>query len=359
MKILFDATVFQQPFTGIAKSTLALYQACLARMPKLEFTALHQRPLTGALPSSFHAMRYGSALPSVIWRKTVLPVMALSQRAGIIHFPWNGNVPALFSGAKVITTIHDVLPLIIPNYFKHEQAKRHYHRRIQRDISRSRVVFTVSEFSKTEILKNFDIKTSPIVIRHAPTLSCARTSATSDDGDYFLYVGGYDLRKGLEALLRVFLTLRHDRKLRSRLILTGSRHYFSDSFKRLVEQGTRAGVVEEKGYVSDELLGDLLSRAKGLVYPSKYEGFGLPPLEAMAAGCPVLTTRGTALPEICGDAALYVDPDNDSEFSVSLMRLESDSDLRQKLASAGRKQATRFSWDASAQIFLDEVMNCE
>jgi alpha-1,3-rhamnosyl/mannosyltransferase len=348
MKIQFDATVFQYPLTGVAKSTLALYEACLKRDPSLELVALHQRALSGPLCEGIRVLRRGSALPAALWRKLVLPMSARGERPDLIHFPWNGNIPSL-APIPVVMTLHDVLPLVIPGYFKNQRAERQYRERVQQDIDRCQRVVTVSEFSKNEILKLFRVAREPAVIPNAPVL---RPAAEEQREAFFLYVGGYDRRKGIEQLLSVFCELRRAGKIGGPLILTGSREYYSPEFKQSVEAAVRAGFAEERGYVSDEVLAQLLGRARALVYPSKYEGFGLPPLDAMNLGCPVITTRGTALPEVCGDAALYVDPDDERDFAEALVKIDSDAGLRAKLSAAGRKQAARFSWDRSAEKFL-------
>jgi glycosyltransferase involved in cell wall biosynthesis len=110
--------------------------------------------------------------------------------------------------------------------------------------------------------------------------------------------------------------------------------------------------VEERGYVDEPTLAQLFQQARALVYPSKYEGFGLPPLEAMTAGCPVITTRETSLPEVCGEAAVYVDPDDHRAFAEAIMAIETDPLLRERLRTAGSAQASTFTWGEAAATFL-------
>jgi glycosyltransferase involved in cell wall biosynthesis len=356
MDLLLDAAVFEIPQTGIAKVTAGLCEACLAQRRPVTFTALHRRRLRHAFPEAMRSLSAGGFLPSAIWRP--LAFRWATRKIPVAYFPWNGNVPALDPRVTVLSNIHDVLPLIIPGYFATVDAEATYRRRVQQDIDRTHVLFTDSDFSRRQIAENFSLKTDPVVIRFGPTIDAEmvrQTGVARNEPPFFLYVGGYDPRKGIEDLLRVFLHLHREHRLSSRLVLTGTQRYFSDSFRTLVNAGKELGVVREAGYVDEHLLVDLLQRAVALVYPSRYEGFGLPPLEAMTAGCPVITTRHTSLPEVCGDAVLYVEPDNNTEFGNALIALEQDVTLRDDLRNRGYRQAQTFSWDNAATTFLDAI----
>jgi alpha-1,3-rhamnosyl/mannosyltransferase len=278
----------------------------------------------------------------------------------LVHLPWNGRVrvPRFTFGSKVILTLHDVLPLTIPNYFASEHAELAYRRRVQNDLDRSDLVLTVSKFSEKQILRNFNVDARLVIIYNAPTVQKSRGSLTSlseSDHDYFLYVGGYDKRKGIESMLKIFIELHERKKVQSKLLLVGSAHRYSQELNNLLCQGQRENAVAELGYVPDSVLANLYANAKALVYPSKFEGFGLPPLEAMALGCPVIATKCTAIPEICGDAAYYTDPENEEAFRNSLIDVEKSLELRDKLARAGLEQAKKFTWENASKTFLDEI----
>jgi glycosyltransferase involved in cell wall biosynthesis len=150
--------------------------------------------------------------------------------------------------------------------------------------------------------------------------------------------------------------LHREGTLRSKLLLVGSRGYYSQELKRLIVEGLRVNAIAELGYVPDAVLSELYANAQALIYPSKFEGFGLPPLEAMASGCPVLTTKCTSIPEICGDAVCYTDPDDEEAFASSIIDLHDDQELRYKLVRRGLKQAAKFSWDEASRVFLDEML---
>jgi glycosyltransferase involved in cell wall biosynthesis len=353
MKLLFDATVLEFPPTGVAKVTLGLYAACQLRDQSLDVVAVHRRPLFAPLPTGMRSLQRGKFLPPALWRQVYLRTATWGAKRQIIHFPWNGNIPTLQQSTLVLTTLHDVLPLIIPGFFSDHAGEVRYREERQRDISRTDLLLTDSEFSKQEIMKNFRVQHDPVVIPFGPTLPVgAPAGEKAGRGDYFLYVGGYDPRKGLPQLLNAFLGLHREKKLRTKLVLTGSKLRVSEQFSRLVSEGVTMGVVEEQGYVTDDALASLYRNAIALVYPSKYEGFGLPPLEAMALGCPVITTRCTSLPEVCGDAAYYIDPDDPRSISQSLIDFESKPNLRALHSAKGREQSAKFTWDKAATTFL-------
>jgi glycosyltransferase involved in cell wall biosynthesis len=355
MRLLFDATVLEYPATGVAKVTLGLYAACRKQVPSLDIVGLHRRPFSAPLPSGIRASQWGSFLPPALWRRIHLPAATLRQKNPIIHFPWNGKVPLLPPSATVLTTLHDVLPLIIPGHFADAAAERKYRNERQADISRTDLLLTDSDYSKREIQNNFTVRQEPVVIPFGPTLTASEPAFPAGQEKYFLYVGGYDPRKGLPQLLKAFLDLYKEGKLHSKLVLTGSKLHVSETFQQLVREGVKLGALDEQGYVSDATLASLYAGALALVYPSKYEGFGLPPLEAMTLGCPVITTRCTSLPEVCGDAAYYIDPDSPSSIGQSLLEVETNSTLRARLRELGKQQAAGFSWERAAEIFLSAL----
>jgi glycosyltransferase involved in cell wall biosynthesis len=359
MKIALEGTVFQHQITGIAKGTRCLYENSVRLGYDFDVTVVHREPLTCTFSPKIASAQVGSAVPNRLWRALVFPAYLARAKPELVHLPWNGRIPRFMPSSKVIITIHDVLPLAIPNYFASKRAELGFRKRVQNDLDRSDLVFTISKFSKNEILRNFALQIEPIVVNYASTLEThgkRQNRASEGHQDYFLYVGGYDKRKGIESLLRTFLRLHDQQRLQSKLILAGNKFYFSREFKALIGEGLKKNVVTELGYVEDSILADLYVNAKALVYPSKFEGFGLPPLEAMAMGCPVVTTNGTSIPEICGRAVCYTDPEDEEAFAQSLIDVEHSQELRDKLARRGLRQAAKFSWERSAKLFSDEVL---
>lgn len=363
MRIILDGNVLEQVLSGIARITMGLYRAALAERPSIDLTVVHRRDLKTMLPEGARSRQLGRVpglprpLPKRLWRATVLPTALRCASADVVHFPWNGQIPWLRPRALVVTTVHDVLPLVIPGYLASAADRASYLKALQRDLDRTDVLITDSHYSAGELRREFRLRSEPVVIYGAPDTAFARAGEMGavPGSDYFVFSGGYVQRKGLDRLLDVFMALRKEGRLRSRLVLTGEPKSISSHFDAVLKEAAELGYVEQRGFVSDEELAALFRGAIAQVYPSKFEGFGLPPLEAMAAGCPVVTTRYTAIPEVCGDAALYIDPDDPRDFAQALIRLESDPALRRSLSDAGKRQAAGFSWAAAARRYLEAV----
>jgi glycosyltransferase involved in cell wall biosynthesis len=351
VQILVDGQVFQYTQTGVAKVTLGLYQALLQADPALQVSFVCRSGALHAVPAGALQIAVPTYVPARLWRRLVVPAVSRWQRPDVVHFPWNGRVGPSLAGC-VVVTIHDVLPLAIPSYFATEKEESAYRRAMSRDLARGNVIITDSEFSKSEIGRHFHPAIEPVVIPPATGIA-----DVADDGSrgsiagYFLYVGGYAPRKGIDDLLRAFREGRQVGKIHQRLLLIGEPAHVSVECTRLIAEGKEGGFIEERGYVDESQLASLYRHATALVYPSRYEGFGLPPLEALTLGCPVLTTRSTSLPEVCGDAAVYVDPSDTASFLDALCALETDEGLRRQLIHRGFVQARRFSWESSAAKF--------
>jgi glycosyltransferase involved in cell wall biosynthesis len=356
MNILFDATVLEIPFTGIAKSTLLLYQKCFELDSNLILNGFLKKKPFSDLPENIKNHRLRDYFFRNLYSKQSINRTINHLNPDIIHFPWNGNIPSGLRDVKTVMTLHDVLPLSIPNYFGNDDDKQHYITKTQNDLDRCDIVFTDSFYSKNQIENNFQVKNEIIVNYLAPTLS-QKIDKTfkKPDFEYFIYVGGYDQRKGLDALIKAYFRLYESNKTCCKLIFTGKPGHISTDFQRLIEKGRTLGIIEERGYVSDNELSHLISNSVCLLYLSKYEGFGLPPLDAMNLGCPVITTRYSSIPEICGDAALYVEPDNIEEVCEKMSLLEDNKDLSNVLKQKGKLQASLLTWEKTARLFLDTV----
>jgi len=194
----------------------------------------------------------------------------------------------------------------------------------------------------------YDESLAPV---HDPAILSAVRERYGIPGDYFLYLGTLQPRKNLSRLVLAFSRLPS----RAVLVLAGQRGWLSDDLFALIRRLGLEGRVLCPGYVRPEDRAPLLSGALAFVFPSLYEGFGLPVLEAQACGCPVICSNTSSLPEVAGDAALQVPPEDVAALADAMARLESDPDLRRELVERGFVNLRRFSWEGCARTVLGVV----
>ena len=353
MKIAIDANVLTFEPSGVAKSLLHLFNTCKKIDNSLEIICFSQ----GNVKHDFDF-----ASKKLLYKKFPFNIPDIKLKNSIadcdfIYYHWNGQIIKYIDKKNSIMMLHDVLPLEIPNHFKNNTQRERYIKRTQRDINLAQFILTPSQYSKEQILKNFQVNKEIIVLPHGITLpENINLQERDDKNSYLIYVGGYDGRKGLVPLLKTYIYGIKNGMISKKIVLVGKPNYFSEEFKQLVLEAKDLGVLTETGYIEENELANLIFNANALIYPSKYEGFGLPPLEAMKLGCPVITTKHTSIPEICEDACLYSDPDNIDEFIYTIKKIE-DNNIKNTLIEKGKIQAEKFSWDKTAEKFLEILIS--
>jgi glycosyltransferase involved in cell wall biosynthesis len=251
-------------------------------------------------------------------------------------------------GSKLVMTIHDLVPLVVPQH--HTVSYRVYFRRVLPYlVAQCDGVIAVSRATSDDIGRLLKPAQERLhVVPNAARWPCTPEDQILPKGPYLLAVGTVEPRKNLRRTVEAFLEAKRQLPdLPDRLLIAGGRGWGKSGIDRLLKD--HEADVEWLGYVSDERLEDLYRRAKALVYPSLYEGFGLPVVEAMNLGCPVITSDRSSLPEVAGDAALCVDPESGAAIADAIRRLLTDAELRDELAVKGLRQASRFSWDRCAE----------
>jgi glycosyltransferase involved in cell wall biosynthesis len=263
-------------------------------------------------------------------------------------------LPMRVQGAKKITTVHDLIPLRLP-YATLDDKERFYFK-VRDALKDSAVVITVSENSKKDLLTYFDADPDRIIVTYQP-IALDSLDASDEEVSFFLkqyglthqnyllFVGAIEPKKNVGRLLDAYATLDTDMPL----VIVGKKGWLWDE-----ELGKTSYLFDDKEskkkvklleYVSKDSLRFLYKGAYCLVFPSLYEGFGLPPLEAMNFGCPVITSNVSCLPEICGDAALYVDPYSVRDIKQKLEEVLGSPELRHQLVKAGYQNAQSFDMD--------------
>lgn len=317
------------------------------------------------VPSPPWVSRFGSQAVHVrqhlVWPR-VLPNLPFD----LFHFCSQTDAPARLRADYVVTVL-DLIPHRLPELYS--QGKSRIRFRLgrfleQQAMTRARGVIAISEYTRKDLRDLIGIPDERIVVT---PLGVTPGLAPASEGDvaafrrrhqlrpdYLLYVGGIDRRKNIPFLLEVARAVIAEQP-DVELVLAG-RYRDDPDFPALVERIQRAGLersVRLAGYISEEELPALYSGAAMFLYPSLYEGFGLPPVEAMACGAPVVAANRTALPEVLGKAALLADPEELTEFVAAVRALLADPERRRELAAAGRRQAERFTWEATARATLE------
>ncbi len=266
---------------------------------------------------------------------------------------------------RCVATVHDFSFLHHPEWHPEERV-RYFERHFHRNIRRADVVLVDSAFVKQEALRHLALPQERIVVvpgGHDPGLfrpqrpEAVRAVSLKYDlrHPYFLYVGTVEPRKNLDRVLRVFERFAARAGRPVRFVVCGTRGWSNRALFREFERLEQMGLLRYLGHVPDADLPPLYSGALSLVYCSLYEGFGLPVVEAMASGCPVLCSGRSALPEVAGDAPLYVDPEDSDAILMGMARLHEDGAARASMVERGLARAAGLTWDASARSVLERL----
>jgi glycosyltransferase involved in cell wall biosynthesis len=268
------------------------------------------------------------AMPlGVLWQQVVLPRIATD---GVLWGP-HGTLPFALRVPAVVT-LHDFTSLTAPGRHRLKTIAS-FNLFIGRSLEKAARIAAVSRTVADEAMRWFGVPATKIAL--VPNGVDEFFSPGGEEEDFILFAGTLEPRKGIDDLIAVYEALPQPRP---RLVLAGDPGW----------GGLKSAPHEITGYVSRERLRDLYRRAKIFVYPSREEGFGIPPLEAMACGAPVVATRVGAIPEFAGDAALLVDPGDREALRDAIVRLLRDPALRRELRARGPERARRYRWDASA-----------
>jgi glycosyltransferase involved in cell wall biosynthesis len=302
-------------------------------------------------------------LPARVWNRLpgtpLMPPMDLLLGHGIYFLTNFRSWPLL--GSKSMVLIHDIAFRLFPDSLtpRHRSFLEH---NVPRWMKRATVVITPSASAKLDLTEHMQVSPKRIAVipngvdlekfspRPATEVEAAR-SKYQLPLQYILFVGNLEPRKNLARLIRAYTSLSHELHDQYALVLIGGSSWLHHELDSQIEQAKAVGarIVQPRGYVTDDDLPAVFSGARLLAWPTLHEGFGMPILEAMATGTPVLTARNSSLPEVAGDAALYVEAENEQQIADSLRRLLTDEPLRQGLIAAGHQQAARFTWAAAAR----------
>lgn len=364
MKIGIDArSLFGTP-TGVGRYLSNLLHQICKLDTQNTYRLYTDRSLNVPIITHPHFSQKSLTLPFAqnyfTWNHFRLPPELLRHPVDLFHFPFY-TMP-LIRNYKSIVTIHDITYEVHPEWYSWKGliAMRYFSRYAAKHADK---ILTVSYATKYDLLKYYQIPESRItVIYHGVEnrfrLMTDQTAIEAMKASYditapqvILYVGSIHTRRNIEQLLRAY-SLVHKTDPDVQLLIVGKREYPYLDLTTLMNELALQKNVMIAGYVNESDLPVLYNLADLFIYPSSYEGFGLPPLEAMACGTPVITSNNSSLPEVVGDAAILIDPHNIQEMTEAMSLALHDSGLRRDMVTKGFAQAAKFSWTQTARETL-------
>ena len=298
-----------------------------------------------------------------IWFDLRIPLMLKKIKAEVFVSP--EGFASLTTRVPQCLVVHDLGFLHYPETYKklHVLYMRHM---TPSFIKKAKQVATVSEFSKSDIIKQYGTDPQKIdvvfngvkdVFRPIDPITQQRTRDEFTGGkDFFIYVGALQPRKNLVNLLRAFSVFKKRQQSSMKLVLTGRLAWKNEDFLQKLHTYKYRDDVVLTDYLDEELLARLLGSAYALVYPSLFEGFGVPVLEAMKCGVPALTSKDSSMQEIAGAAGLYFDPNDHQDMAEQLMRIYKDEQLRGQLVEQGLQKAKEYTWQRTAALLWESMM---
>ena len=357
MRVGIDARLVYYSQAGIGQYILHLVDG-LAKVDEAnEYVLLQSRKDSTTILEKPNFRRVSLWTPSHHrLERYALNVELMRLGLDVLHSP--DFIPPHRPSCKSVITVHDLAFLLYPHFLTKESAR--YYGHIDEAVRWTDHIIAVSESTKRDTMQHLGVPEEKITVvyeaANAIFRPLDREKARQEvrnrhgvDGPFILFVSTIEPRKNVPTLLRAVWQLQQCYKQNVRLVLAGGRGWlFEDAFA-LVEELELDDSVHFVGRVSSEDLLYLYNAAEMLAHPAFYEGFGLPPLEAMACGLPPVVSNVASLPEVVGDAGLLVDPHDTDELTVAMWRLLNDSDLRQEMRIKGLRQAERFSWERAAR----------
>ncbi|MFY7879173.1 MAG: glycosyltransferase family 4 protein [Lacibacter sp.] len=299
----------------------------------------------------------------MLWYNLQIPRILRTIKADVFVSP--DGFCSLTTSVPQCVVIHDIAFAHYPDFI----TKSHlwfYRRYTPLFVKKAKVIATVSEYSKEDLRKQYHVDPAKIRVIYSATnpifqpvdwekreaIKLELTSGT----EYFLYTGTVHPRKNLIGLLKAFSKFKKMQKSNMKLVLVGRMTWKNETFKQLLQTFRFKDDVILTGYVSKEKLAEITAAAYALIYPSFFEGFGVPPLEALQCHVPAIVSEVSALPEIGGDAYLYINPNQVNDIAEKMMRLYKDESLREKLISNGKRQLQLYSWQRTADLLWDAIL---
>ncbi len=370
-KIIIDAVSILSPFTGIGKYT---YEISKELREEREFEwyynyGYHSKKLyspdnnskNGSFAKKLKKIMTSNPYTKYLSREFFTQLTKVFTRSYDLYWQPNFIPNPNIKAKKLITTIHDFSFYLYPQWQPAERVK-YFNKRIWREAIKSDFLITGSNFSKAEIIEYFNYPEERIeVINHGIDHSIYKIYKEEElkelkikynlPKNYILFVGSIEPRKNLINLLFAYQKLPKEIKREIPLLLCGFKGWNNREIMNLIEKERK--YIRYLGYLTDIELAGIYNLATIFIYPSLYEGFGIPPLEAFACGTPVISSNVSSLPEACGESALFINPNSPEDIKEKIIQLLEDKELRDEMRKRGLIHSQSFSWEKSAQKHLE------
>lgn len=368
MKIAIDLRWLRsERFDGIARYSVELSKSLTAKDPSIH-VLYHREDLMPLITRHINPKAKLVKVPyNILTPLDFLFLPSFIRKNGYeVYISPNYTTSPFHSGYKVISVVHDLIPFLYKKYFASASIKWklfHSNETIAKMmLGTSEIVVTDSEATRTDLEELLEVNPDKVRVIYPgvdPNFKYVPRANIADflkeiglTKAYTIFVGTLEPRKNIVRIIQAYNQVRESGKYNGMLVLVGKKGWQYKPIFKEIEKSVFKADIKYMSYVQDSFLPALISGADVLIYPSLYEGFGLPILEGMACGTPVITSRLSSMPEVGGEAAFYIDPLSVDEIASGIDRITNDKKVREELIQKGYKQVHKFSWNKTA----DEVL---
>lgn len=355
-QIFINGRFLTQKITGVQRNAYELTKHLLPLLGNVTIL-MPKAPVNAGYDITGWPIRKIGFTSGTGWEQMELPFFLLKKWNKPLLINLTNTAPSRYS--RQIVSIMDMTTFINPLWFNKKFAA-YYQWLVPKIARRSRSIFTISENSKKDIIKYTGVPEDKVKVLYCGISDIFSSDKPVQSGimerlglkphSYFLAVSSLDPRKNFKMLIDAFL---HS-GIQTPLVIVGSKGKVFNDMQLNIDTIDSSKVIFTD-YINDEDLKALYKSSLCFVYPSLYEGFGIPPLEAMANGCPTIVSNTSSLPEVCGNASLYIDPYDRNSITDAMKEVLNDESLRKELIARGKENVKRFNWNYSAQMAVTEI----
>ena len=358
--------LIENEIEGIGRFSYEILKELCDKNPHIKFDFIFDRPFSNRFlfnkNVTGHILRPQTRHPFLwyYWFEKRLPKL-LQKIKPDVFLSLDGFIP-ISSEIKKISVIHDI------NFEHYPENLPFFHRKFYQFFfpkyaKKANTIITVSNYSKQDIIKTYGIKKEKIhVIYNGVGKSFSPINETekvkvkkkiSSGFNYFIFIGSIHKRKNITNLLKAFDIYKKNTQSKTKLLIVGKKRWWSKEMKKTYQKNNFKNDILFTGYLKEDMLPKVLASATGLCFPSLFEGFGLPIVEAMKCGVPVITSNTSSMPEICGEAGIKIDPEKVHEIANAINKIENDENLRKKMIKLGLGRSKMFNWATASNQLLE------